>query len=521
MTEPANPEDLPDRSPRPAPGTLLLSRITKSFGGVHALREATLECRRGEVHALIGENGAGKSTLVKILSGALSPDAGEISLDGKPLRLKTPDAARKAGIGTVFQELSLIPDLSVAINLLYGIEPNVIAGRIGMRSLRTAAREAMARFGLASIDPDRTVRELSLAERQMVEIMKVLIRDPEVLLLDEATSALLPEQVQWLFGIARGVAERNGIVIFISHRLEEIEALSDYVTVFRSGQDVGRGAIREMPEEHLVELMLGRKVERYFPPPLEGNPEEREVVCELVDFGSLPLLHDVNLKIHQGEIVGIGGLQGQGQADLFLALYGVRPATGKLMIDGKQVHLRGPANALHAGIALVPEDRASEGLCLSLSVRDNIDLGNLGQISHLGLINLKREQTLVGRAISQLQIVLRTPLQEASSLSGGNQQKVLLGRVLARSPRLLLLYDATRGVDVGTKAEIFRLMREQCQKGVAILFYSTDASELANMADRVWVMHDGTLRAHLAGNEITEANIVAAAVGGRGQGKAS
>jgi ribose transport system ATP-binding protein len=286
------------------------------------------------------------------------------------------------------------------------------------------------------------------------------------------------------------------------------------VTVFRAGQDVGSGLTQEMPEEHLVELMLGRRVERYYPPPLAGNPEERPVVCELADFGSPPRLHDVNLRIHQGEVLGIGGLQGQGQSELFLALFGVRPSTGQLLLGGKPVHIRSPAEALRAGIALVPEDRASEGLCLSLSVRDNIDIGNLGQVSDLGLINPRREQAVVRKAINLLQIALRSPLQEASALSGGNQQKVLLGRVLARNPRLLLMYDATRGVDVGTKAEIFRLMREQCQKGVAILFYSTDASELANMSDRVWVMHDGTLWAHLRGEEITEANIVAAAVGG-------
>jgi ribose transport system ATP-binding protein len=502
--------------PHAGAGTLLLSKITKSFGGVQALQEATLECRRGEVHALVGENGAGKSTLVKILSGALSPDSGEILLDGRPLHVRSPEDARGAGIGTVFQELSLIPDLSVALNLYYGVEPRVRAGRIDMGALRAAARESMARLGLPAIDPDQRVRDLSLAERQMVEIMKTLIREPAVLVLDEPTSALLPEQVHWLFKIARDVAARGGIVIFISHRLEEIESLSDRVTVFRGGRDVGSGVTTQMKEDYLVELMLGRRVERYYPPHL-GTAGAGDILVELQGFGSPPRLHDVTMTIRRGEIVGIGGLQGQGQADLFLALFGVRRATGRLLFDGKPLHLRDPSAALHAGIALVPEDRASQGLCLSLSVRANVGLGNLAAISDMGLINRRREQALVQGAINTLRIVLRHPLQEAAALSGGNQQKVLLGRVLARKPSLLLMYDATRGVDVGTKAEIFRLMRELCQSGIAILFYSTDASELANMSDHVWVLHDGTLRVHLEGDQLTEENIVAAAVGGRRQ----
>jgi ribose transport system ATP-binding protein len=514
----ALPQDVglgPDGQPQVGPETLVLSRIRKAYGGVQALRDATLVCQRGEIHALIGENGAGKSTLVKVLAGAVRPDAGEISLDGRPLQLRTPDDARKAGIGVVFQELSLIPDLNVALNLYYGIEPRTFGGRIDVRALRAKAREMIARLGLTHIGPERSVRDLSLAERQMVEILKVLIREPKVLILDEPTSALLPEQVQWLFKIARDVAERGGIVIFISHRLEEIQALSDRVTVFRGGQDVGHGLMSEMREEHLVELMLGRRVERYYPPAPAEDVSAHPIVCELGQFASPPRLRPLSMRIHQGEIVGIGGLQGQGQLDLFLALYGVRRSIGTLLVNGRRLRPRGPADALRAGIAFVPEDRASEGLCLSLSVRDNVALGNLHRISRFGLVNPREEQKLVRGIITALQIALRSPRQEASALSGGTQQKLLLGRVLATTPSLLLMYDATRGVDVGTKAEIFRLMRELCAQGVAILFYSTDASELANMSDRVWVLHDGTLRAELTGAEISEQNIIAAAVGGR------
>jgi ribose transport system ATP-binding protein len=258
-------------------------------------------------------------------------------------------------------------------------------------------------------------------------------------------------------------------------------------------------------------------VERVYPPPPEKSSEQAGVICELENFGSPPRLHNVSMTIGRGEIVGIGGLQGQGQSDLFLALFGVRRASGSLVVDGKRLRLRNPAQAIHAGIALVPEDRASEGLCLSLAIRDNIALGNLENVSRLGFIAPRLEDRLVGTAIKSLQIKLRNPRQEAASLSGGNQQKVLLGRVLARHPSLLLMYDATRGVDVGTKTEIYRLMREQCEQGVGILFYSTDASELANMADRVLVLHDGMVRADLRGAELTEANIIAHAVGGRAE----
>jgi ribose transport system ATP-binding protein len=313
------------------------------------------------VHALVGENGARKSTLVKILSGALRADSGEIYLDGRRLRLRSPEDARATGICTVFQELSLIPSLCVAINLYYGVEPRVRAGRIDMGALRRAAYDSISRLSpLHHIDPDRPVRELSLAERQMVEIMKALIRRPSVLVLDEATSALLPEQVQWLFRIAREVADHGGIVIFISHRLEEIQTLSDRVTVFRGGKDVGSGTMAEMREDYLVELMLGRKVERYYPP-RHTVLGDGEPLVQLQEFGSPPRLHNVNMVIRRGEIVGIGGLQGQGQAELFLSLFGVRRATGTLLLNGAPLHLRNPAAALRAGIALVPEDRASEG----------------------------------------------------------------------------------------------------------------------------------------------------------------
>jgi ABC-type sugar transport system ATPase subunit len=273
----------------------------------------------------------------------------------------------------------------------------------------------------------------------------------------------------------------------------------------------------ELPEDRLVELMLGRKIERVFPQSDRVARVRDEIVCRLEDFASPPRLHDVNLEIRRGEIVGVGGLAGQGQADLFLAMFGARRSQGRIAVAGRDVHPRAPSQALASGIALVPEDRASEGLCLALSVRDNISLGNLGSVSSWSLISGRRERRLVRASIESLHIMLRHARQDVNSLSGGNQQKVLLGRVLAAKPDLLLMYDATRGVDVGTKSELYQLMHEQCARGVGILFYSTDAAELANMADQVIVLHDGTIRARLSGADLTEGRIVAAAVGGGGR----
>ena len=486
--------------------------IEKSYGGTQALRGAALTCLPGEVHALIGENGAGKSTMVKALAGAVRLDAGEVLLDGSKLDLRSPGQARAAGIGTAFQELSLVPDLSVASNLLFDREPRRL-GRISLRRLRDEARAALDGIGLGDIDPAASVRELALPERQLIEIAKVMLTDPHVLILDEATSALLPSQVTWLLERAREFAARGRVVVFISHRLDEIERVSDRVTVFRGGIDVGGGPTSELPEADLVELMIGRRLERFYPPPLA--PPRDEVLCELRGFGAPPKVRGIDLEIHAGEIVGIGGLQGQGQLELFLALYGVGGHQGEVVMEGSALSLSSPADALSAGIALVPEDRATDGLCLTLSIRDNISLGNLGAISRRGFVSSALENALVNGAVRDLQVQTTDVRQEVLALSGGNQQKVLLGRVVARAPVLLLMYDATRGVDVGTKHEIYELMRAECARGRAILFFSTDAGELVNLADRVLVLHDGVARVELAGDDLSEAAIVAASVGGR------
>jgi ribose transport system ATP-binding protein len=486
--------------------------IVKSYGGVRALRGASLQGSFGEVHGLVGENGAGKSTLVKVLSGAVVPDGGTVVLNGRQLRFSSPRHAAESGIGTVFQELSLIPDLSIAANLFYGREPQVRLGRVGQRALVDAARGALAGYGLHYADLRRPVRSLRLSERQVLEIVKTLLWRPRVLLLDEATSALLPQQVDWLFQAVRQFARDGGLVLFISHRLAEVEAICDRITVFRNGVDVGTRSAKGVDEAQLVEMMLGRSVQRVYPP--RQSPVGERVVCRVKGLSSPPALHGVDLEVRAGEIVGVAGLDGQGQAELFLALFGARASRGDVDLEGRHLHGVVPAR-LRAGVGLVPEDRAKDGLCLSMTIRDNLVLSSLHEVSRLGFLRRARMRDLIVREQRRLAIKFSDSSQQVASLSGGNQQKVLLGRVLACSPRLLLMFDATRGVDVGTKSEIYGLMRTECDNGVGIIFYSSDVAELVNMADRIIVLHDGAVHRRLQA-PVTEEQVVAAVVGAGG-----
>ncbi len=486
--------------------------IRKAYGGVHALSDASLACFPGEVHGLVGQNGAGKSTVIKILSGAVAPDGGELLREGQAIRLASPLAARDHGIGTVFQELSLVGDLSVAMNLLYGTPGITRWGRFNLRTLLARAEEQLAAIGLSRLNPRALVRDLSLSDRQVLEVAKVVLRKPRLLILDEATSALPPADVEWLQRIATDFAGEGGAVVFVSHRMQEVMAFSHRLTVFRGGKDVGSGLVSEFGHDDLIELMLGRRIDSSFPqkPARHVQPEP---LLELSRMKSGRRLDNVDLKLYPGEILGVGGLQGQGQLDLFLALYGAQPMSGSLTVGGRSANLRSPAHAIRAGIALIPEDRGTEGLFQTLAIKDNILIGNLDKVSRLGLLFGGAPQRLVSRMLAMLEVRLRSPYQEVGGLSGGNQQKVLLARALAQDPKVLLMYDPTRGVDVGTKTEIYRLMREQCAKGVGVLFYSSDAAELAGVSDRVVVLHDGSIGAELEGDALTEESVVRAVVG--------
>ncbi len=496
-----------------APADLVLVGINKAYEGVVALQNAELACYRGEIHALLGENGAGKSTLLKILSGAVIADSGAITLHGSPLTIKNPADAMKHGIGMVYQEFSLIPDLSVAANIYFRIEPRSAIGTIQGAALREHTQALFTKFGIHGLNPDSYIRDLPLAQRQQVEIAKVLAHDPSVIIFDEATSALSREEVDWLLALMRRLADDGKIVLFISHRLGEVKQVADRFTVYRNGHMVGSRLPHEAGSDELVAMMLGRQAEHLFP--TQRVERSQEVVLETIDLRLGRRMVGVNLRLHKGEILGVGGLAGQGQDELFLSLFGIHQPEGTIRVHDQPTHIRSPRDALHEriGLALVPEDRANQGLILPMTLLENISLAVLSSLSRFGFINRGREATEARSMMDRLHIVARGFDQPVARLSGGNQQKVVLAKLLLAKPSILLLADSTRGVDVGTKAEIFDLLRTLTERGTSVLFYSTDLEELVNVCDRVLVMYDGGIAAELSGSSLTESNIIRASMG--------
>jgi ribose transport system ATP-binding protein len=501
--------------PAPDPGVVLAARaVTRRFGAVAAVQDVTLDLRAGEVHALLGENGAGKSTVIRLLAGVLAPSAGEVLLHGRPL---VPSPGHTVPeIGVVFQELALVPDLSVAENLLFGREPLTRLRTVSERRLRGRARDLLSELGIDGIDVDRQVGELSLAQRQRVEIARVLSVPREVVVLDEATSALSPQEVDWLLGHARRLAAAGTAVLFISHRMVEIEQVADRISVLRNGKLVGERTRGGYDADELVELMLNRRVERMFPARTTdagiGDP-----VLHVRDLRWGQPTGSVDLDLHAGEILGLGGLAGQGQTGLLEALAGVRRSKGTVTVAGRPARLTSPRAALRQrpGIAFIPEDRRGQGLMVGRSVKENLVLPVLDRVSRRGIVDRAREHRLAAEAADRLQVGRRDLDQPVGQLSGGNQQKVVMAKVLGTDSRVLLLHDPTRGVDVGTKSEIFALMRRLADDGYALIFYSTDTTELLNVADRVAVVADGTISTVLAGDQLTETDLIAASLAGR------
>ena len=488
--------------------------ITKRFGGIVALQDMHFAAAAGEVHAILGENGAGKSTFIGILAGALRADEGHIVLRGEPYAPHSPVDAAAAGIATVLQELSLIPDLTVAENLWFGSEERTRLRTVDRRRIEARTRALFAGLGLPAIDPGALLRSLGVGQRQLVEIAKALSGDADILILDEATSALVPGQVDWLLRAARTRADAGKLVLYISHRLAEVRRVADRVTVLRNGETVGTQATASLTDDQIVSMMLGRRLVSLYPERVATATQT--VALSVTGLTVAPRLRDVDLELHEGEILGVAGLEGHGQRELFLGLFGAIRAQGQVSVRGQRVTIRSPRHAMSAGIgmALLPEDRRHQGLLLTKSVRENLVLSALGRVARLGVINPRAEAAIVTQAIERTRIKTDTPEQPAGTLSGGNQQKVVLAKLLATGARLLLFYDPTRGVDVGTKAELFALMRELAASGYAILFYSTDLAELANVADRTIVLSYGSVSTVLAGADITEDRILAATMAG-------
>ncbi|ODT28579.1 MAG: ABC transporter [Kaistia sp. SCN 65-12] len=491
---------------------LTATTVTKNYGGIVALSRADFSARAGEVHALLGENGAGKSTFIQILAGAVRPNGGTVTLGGQSYRPRNPQDARDAGISPVFQELSLIPDLTVEQNIWFRREPLSLVRTVRARALREATESLFARHQFPTIRPDQELRRLTLADRQLVEIAKALSADPKVLILDEATSALGPRETEWLLGLSQGLAKDGTLVIYISHRLGEVRQIADRITVFRNGATVAAYDTSAVDDETIIADMLGRRMDRLYP---ERKPTATErVAVRLRGFGAGHRLADIDLDLREGEVLGVAGMQGHGQRELFQALFGIGGARGTVEIWGKAKTIRGPRQALTGrdGLALVPEDRRNHGLLLSRSVRENLTLSVISRFTRFGLTDPKREAKLVDEMIAALKIKAGTPEQLAGTLSGGNQQKVIFGKMLLTEARILLLYDPTRGIDVGTKGEIFQLMRDLAAKGYAILFYSSDLAELVHVADRVAVLRNGRLAAVLEGEDNSERQILRAAM---------
>jgi ribose transport system ATP-binding protein len=487
--------------------------ICKRYGGVRALQDANLAVESGRIHAVLGENGAGKSTLIKVMSGVVQPDSGRMLLDGAPVSFASPAAANAAGIVCIFQELSLIPDLPVADNISISGPPRRF-GLIDRRAQRRRAEEALARAGAEDIHPLALVKDLSLSRRQMVEIAKALARRPRILILDEATSALTAADVTRVVAVLERLRADGLALVYISHRMHEIAELADECTVFRNGRSVASYAAGTKSDDEVVELMIGREVSHVFPPkPGIAADAPPRLQARALRWGER--LRDISFTLHAGEVVGLGGLDGQGQRELLLALFGVLSGTGgELLVDGRAVRIAGPHAAKRAaiGMALIPEDRKTEGLMLPMSVRDNLSFAALDRLSRWGVVDRRAERDAVARVMKLLAVRSDGTEPAAGSLSGGNQQKLVIGKWLLTEPRIILLNDPTRGIDVGTKQEIYALLRRLAAQGAAILFYSTDYDELIGCCDRVLVMVEGAVRRELVGAAITERALISSAL---------
>jgi ribose transport system ATP-binding protein len=488
---------------------LSIAGVTKSFPGVRALEGVDLVLRAGEVHAIVGENGAGKSTLIKVLSGAVVPDSGTVRLAGVPLPLGDPLAVRRLGIRIVYQELTLVPELSVAENMFLGREQGRWLRRAAMVR---AAQDVLDGLG-ARVRATDLVRAHSVAQQQMVEIARALLGEARVLILDEPSASLSGAEAEKLLAVLKDLRARGLGIIYISHRLDEIFAVADRVTVLRDGRRVSVSAVAEVDRAELLRAMVGRDVAEEFP---LRTPQPGPPVLEVEHLASAPRFHDVSLTIRQGEIVGLAGLVGAGRTSLALALFGaLRPTAGRVRLAGRDVVFRSPAEAIGAGLAYVTEDRRRRGLFPLLGADANITISYLRAFARAGWIVRQKEQVAAARAAGDFAVRAAAGLtQRAGTLSGGNQQKLLLARLLLKPRRLLILDEPTRGIDVGAKAEIYALMNRLTAGGLAILMISSELPEVLGMSDRVVVMREGRSTGELAGERATPESVMHLATAG-------
>jgi ribose transport system ATP-binding protein len=496
---------------------LQMRRISKSFPGVQALSDVSFDLHNGEIVGLVGENGAGKSTLMKILSGVHTPNGGEILIEGNPVHLSSPKDSELAGVAIIYQELSLVPNVSVTENISMGREPRTRLGTIDWREMARVASDLMNRMEMA-IDVGRPVEEFSVAVQQMIEIAKALSLNAKILIMDEPTSSLSEQETKRLFEIVRRLKSRGVGIIYISHKLEEIYEIADRITVLRDGQHIGTAVAKELPPEKMIQWMVGRKIDQFFP------TREAQIGEELLRVSNLTLpqpgrpgvklVDAMTFSLHGGEILGLAGLRGAGNSELLGAIFGRFGGLpqGEMVIRGKEVQITSPPQAITNGMAYLTNDRKASGLILPMSVMHNMTIVSLKKMTRLGWLDPLAEQKMCGPYMDSLAIRAPSLGVEISTLSGGNQQKVILAKWLMNGPSILLLDEPTRGIDVGAKAEIYALMNKWASEGKGILLITSELPELLAMSDRILVMHRGQLKAEFSHEEATQEKVMAAAM---------
>ena len=491
---------------------LQMQGISKSFPGVQALQDIDLTVYPGEILALVGENGAGKSTLMKILNGVYAADEGTILWQGRPVAIHSPHDAQALGISMIHQELALIPYLDAGKNIYLGREPQgAVPGTIDWRTLYRQAQADLAELDL-KLNVRTPVRFFSIAQQQMIEVAKALSIDARLIVMDEPTSSLTDREVETLFSRMRSLRERGVSIIFISHRLEEVQGIADRVTVRRVGILVGTPPVSELKTEDLIRMMVGREVGQMYQK--GSRTPASEVVLEVRNLSRGDKVRDVSFTLHKGEILGVAGLVGAGRTELAETIFGARPATsGEILLNGQPVHIRRPQQAIRNGIGFVPEDRKRQGLFLSMSVAANVVMAILRRLTRPVLIRWSRVDEITRESIQRLDIRTPSQAQRVRNLSGGNQQKVVIARWLTLDPKVLILDEPTRGIDVGAKAEIYRLMNQLAERGVGILMISSELPEVLGVSDRILVMHEGRLAGEFDARTATQDDLMNAATG--------
>lgn len=499
-----------EKRPTTSAPVLEMRAIRKRFPGVIALAGVDLDLRPGEVHVLLGENGAGKSTLMKVLSGAQMADEGEILVDGAGVNVDSPKAARELGISIIYQELTLVPHLSAPANVFLGKEPTGALGLLDLEAMKARTGKLLASLGI-TLDLDAPVGNLGIAEQQMVEVAKALSENARILVMDEPTSALTASEIEQLFAAIERLLERGVGIIYISHRMNEVERIGHRVSVLRDGKRVATHDVGAITMDELIRLMVGRAVSDHFP---RRRVEPGEEALRVEGLSRAGGLHGINLSVRRGEVLGIAGLLGAGRTELARALFGAdRSDSGKVTIKGRAAFVRSPADGISWGLGLLPEDRKAQGLVLGLTVRENIALTSARALSHLGLVDPAREAALSQRFVDELHIKTPGIEQRAGALSGGNQQKIVLGKWLAAGVDVLIMDEPTRGIDVAAKVEIYELMNQLTARGAAILMISSELPEILGMSDRIVVMRAGRIVSEFSAAGTTQEMLLGAALG--------